>query len=130
MDNVEKYIPYIINIILAIPGIIALLIKSRKDKADISSELVQDALNLKNDMKSDKEYSDKRFDSLSLELDTIRKSLLESQNQITTLKKNIKKLESRVSYLRKGIDVLVSQIEGLGEVPAWKPDLHREEEEE
>jgi len=138
-------IPIIIAVITGIPGFYALWIQYKKDKVDIGSSLLKDALSLKDEIKEDKAELRTRFDNAILvyedllksqkkdideQLSGIREVLLLAQNEIVLLKKSIKLLKKRVSYLRKGIDILICQIEELGESPAWRPDNIGEIEEE
>ena len=129
-------IPIIIAIITGIPGFYALWVQYKKDKVDISSSLIKDALSLKDEMKEDKAELKTQFDTVMLmfkdleiqkaitdnQLISINTILAEAQHEITLLKKSVKLLKKRVSYLRDGVDILIQQIEELGATPAWKPD--------
>ena len=100
------YIPLIIALLGWIPALLALWRQSKKDKVDIGSILIGDAIKLKDEIIKQKEETDK---------------------EINSIKKALKELRKKVLYLRQGIDVLISQIEGMGKIPAWRPDLTMEE---
>ena len=95
------YIPLIIALLGWVPSLLVLWRQSKKDKVDISSILINDALKLKNEITKQKEETDK---------------------QIASIKKSIKELRKRVVYLRKGVDILIEQIESMGKEPSWRPD--------
>ena len=136
-------IPIIIAIVTGIPGIYALWVQSKKDKIDIGSSLIKDALSLKDEMKEDKAELKTQFDTVMLmfkdlekqkdstdkQLISINAMFLKAEHEIALLKKSVKLLKKRVSYLREGVDTLIQQIKELGGIPSWKPDDLDETEE-
>ena len=138
-------VPIIIALITGVPGIYALWVQSRKDKIDIGASLIEDALELKNEMKKDKIDIQNKFEAsvlmyenlLKKQKEDIDKQLLifenilsKAQAEMVLLKTAISRLKKRVTFLRKGVDILIEQIEMLGETPAWRPNEADEVEEE
>lgn len=106
--------PYIIAGIGIIPTVIIVWAQLRRDKVSASSQLVEDAIKIKNEMKKDYDDMDKRYDDL---VEVVE----QNTKDIGKMKATIKKLQERVKYLRGGIDILISQIKNAGLLPAWQP---------
>jgi hypothetical protein len=66
--NLIPYIPYIVSLVISVPGFLALWRQARKDSADIASGLIDDALQIKDDIK-------KQRDEILLEIDNLRNEL-------------------------------------------------------
>jgi len=108
------YAPYIIAFLAWIPSLLALWRQSKKDKADIASTLVNDAIKLKDEIKEQKKDTDEK-------LKLIKKDLATAQSKMVLLEESVKSLSNCVTDLREGVGILTSQIESLGHTPKWIP---------
>jgi len=110
MENLDN----IITVGSLILSLIALFWQFIRDKADISSKLIDDIIAIKDQMEKQKNEAEKQKIEIEKKFEIAKKSISSLKCSLTTLRK-------RVAYLKQGVDTLVTQLIELGETPRWQP---------
>lgn len=106
--QLDSWIPVILAVIAAVPGIFALRSQFSKDKiADRESKTAEEAAKLANQ---------------KFQMDMTMALIDPLKEQIKTMEETLEKQGKQIATLRRGINKLSMQIRELGQVPVWTPD--------
>ena len=109
----EALVQVIIAIIAALPGLLALIAQRKKTNADAAGTITDAAGDLVT------LYKD-RIEALERAEAETKATIKQQEQQIATLQDDLRHLSALVREYRRGIMILISQIESLGDDPAYR----------
>lgn len=104
----DNWIPVILALIAAVPGIFALRSQFSKDKiAERESKVAEEAAKLANQ---------------KFQMDMTMALIDPLKEQIKTMEETLEKQGKQIASLKRGVNKLSMQIRDLGHEPVWTPD--------
>ena len=106
--QLDSWVPVILALIAAVPGIFALRSQFSKDKiAERESNIAEQAAKLANQ---------------KLQLDITMSLIDPLKEQIKTMEETQEKQGKQIARLKRGVNKLITQIRELGCDPVWTPE--------
>lgn len=123
----SDWVPIVIAIIAAGPGLAALLGQKRKDKRDDATGVVDNAGKVTAQALTLIQPLNLRITELDNKVINLRKEADERDALMEKLENRLQESEGQIRRLKFGIKKLIDQIIRLGHIPEWQPDYIDEE---